>query len=224
MTGRPDSEVEHQRRGAILLAIARASLAETLGGRDPDGDQDRRLHEPRDEPWLTELGASFVSLHRGEELRGCVGSIEAFRPLAEDVRRNAVAAALRDPRFPPLEVAELEDVELEVTLLSPPEPIRFTGEADALAQLCPGEDGLLLSWGGHRSTFLPQVWESLPTPEAFLSSLKRKAGLAPDFWHPDLELRRYSAIHWSESELRHRASPRPHTRKARALSTINNTP
>ena len=117
------------------------------------------------------------------------------------MRKNAVAAALRDPRFPPLQAAELDGVELEVTLLSPPEPMRFVDEADALAQLRPGEDGLLLSWGGHRSTFLPQVWESLPSPEAFLKSLKKKAGLATDFWHPDLELSRYTATHWSESEL-----------------------
>jgi AmmeMemoRadiSam system protein A len=165
--------------------------------REAPGDARR----PRDEPWLLEPGATFVTLRRGEELRGCVGSIEAFRPLGEDVRRNAVAAALRDTRFPPLAPEELDEVEVEVTLLSPPEPMRFDSEADALAQLRPGEDGLLLSWGNHRSTFLPQVWESLPRPEAFLESLKRKAGLAPDFWHRDLRLSRYTAVHWCESEV-----------------------
>lgn len=200
MTGRPD-EVEHQRRGAILLEIARTSLAETLGGPSLPDARPQAGDDPHGEPWLGELGASFVTLRLGDELRGCIGTIEAFRPLAEDVRENAVAAALRDPRFPPLQAAELDGVELEVTLLSAPEPMRFVDEADALAQLRPGEDGLLLSWGGHRSTFLPQVWESLPSPEAFLSSLKKKAGLATDFWHPDLELSRYSATHWSESEL-----------------------
>ena len=189
------TEAEHQRRGAILLEIARVSLVETLRGTPPE---DR---SSGDEPWLREPGASFVTLCRGEELRGCVGTIEAFRPLGEDVRRNAVAAALRDTRFPPVSAEELDEIELEVTLLSPPEPMRFASEADALAQLRPGEDGLLLRWGSHRSTFLPQVWESLPQPETFLASLKRKAGLTPDFWHPGLELYRYSATHWSESEL-----------------------
>ncbi len=200
MTVWAESVREHQRRGAILLEIARTSLVETLCERDT-GEGEPRDDGPCDEPWLSELGAAFVTLRLGDELRGCVGSIEAFRPLHEDVRRNAVAAALRDPRFPPLTAPELDGVELEVTLLSRPEPMRFSDETDALAQLRPGEDGLLLSWGGHRSTFLPQVWESLPSSEAFLSSLKRKAGLATDFWHPDLELRRYSATHWSESEL-----------------------
>ena len=199
------TEAEHRRRGAILLEIARVSLVETLRGAPGEGGGGGGSPPPPrgtrgDEPWLDEIGASFVSLHRGGELRGCIGTVEAYRPLREDVRRNALAAALRDPRFPPLEPAELDEVEIEVTVLSTPEPMRFADEADALAQLRPGEDGLLLSWGGHRSTFLPQVWESLPDPEAFLASLKKKAGLAPDFWHPDLELRRYSATHWSEAD------------------------
>lgn len=184
------------RRGATLLKLARASLEDELRGAASTSPAD----EVR-EPWLYEPGATFVTLRRGGELRGCVGSVEIVRPLIEDVCRNAVAAALRDPRFPPLEPAELDEVELEVTLLSSPEPIAFTSEADALAQLRPGEDGLLLQWQRHRATYLPQVWETLREPEAFLASLKRKAGLAPDFWHPEIDLRRYTAEHWSESEL-----------------------
>ncbi|MEE8525603.1 MAG: AmmeMemoRadiSam system protein A [Thermoanaerobaculia bacterium] len=189
---------ESTRRGAILLRLARASLDDELRGAASTGPADEARHY---EPWLLEPGATFVTLRRGDELRGCVGSVEIVRPLIEDVRRNAVAAALRDPRFPPLELVELVEVELEVTLLSSPEPISFTSETDALAQLRPGEDGLLLQWQRHRATYLPQVWESLRDPEAFLASLKRKAGLAPDFWHPELDLRRYTAEHWSESEL-----------------------
>jgi AmmeMemoRadiSam system protein A len=190
---------ESMRRGATLLELARASLDEELRGAAPP----RRGEDPRwDEPWLLEPGATFVTLRRGGELRGCVGSVEIVRPLIEDVRRNAVAAALRDPRFPPLEPAELDQVELEVTLLSSPEPISFTSEADLLAKLRPGEDGLLLQWQRHRATYLPQVWEALREPGAFLASLKRKAGLRPDFWHPEIDLRRYTAEHWSEAELR----------------------
>jgi hypothetical protein len=189
---------ESTRRGAVLLALARASLEDELRGAPSRraGDDDQI------EPWLLEPGATFVSLHRGGELRGCVGSVEIVRPLIEDVRRNAVAAALRDPRFPPLVLEELDEVELEVTLLSVPEPILFTSEADLLAQLRPGLDGLLLQWQRHRATYLPQVWEMLREPEAFLASLKRKAGLAPDFWHPEIDLRRYTAEHWSEQQPR----------------------
>jgi len=189
---------ESTRRGAILLRLARASLEDELRGTASTGAADGAWSS---EPWLLEPGATFVTLRRGSELRGCVGSVEIVRPLIEDVCRNAVAAALRDPRFPPLEPAELDLVELEVTLLSTPEPIVFTSETDALAQLRPGEDGLLLQWQRHRATYLPQVWETLRDPKAFLASLKHKAGLAPDFWHPELDLRRYEAEHWSESGL-----------------------
>ncbi len=192
----PDTEAI--RRGATLLRLARASLEEKLRG----AVEDRGSGEVRsDESWLDEPAATFVTLRREGELRGCIGSVEIVRPLLEDVRRNAVAAALRDPRFPPLSAAELEDVDLEVTLLSAPQPISFTSEKDALDQLRPGEDGLLMQWQHHRATYLPQVWEMLPDPSAFLASLKRKAGLAPDFWHPEIDLRRYTAEHWSESEL-----------------------
>lgn len=189
------SESEQARRGALLLEAARARLEAELRPDRPN------LWAPPDEGWLYEHRATFVTLTQVDELRGCVGSIEAVRPLLEDVRHNAIAAAFRDPRFSPLTAAELDGVEVEVTVLSPLEPMEFDGEDDARARLRPGVDGVVLRWGAHRATFLPQVWESLPTPEAFLSSLKRKAGLAPDFWDSGVELECYTARHWSESEL-----------------------
>ncbi len=183
------------RRGQVLIGVARRELDRTLG----------RLAEPEeddawgDEPWLFEPGAVFVTLQSHGALRGCVGSLFAARPLIEDVRRNAVAAALRDSRFSPVSGEELDGLEIEVTELSEPVPMRFTSEADALAQLRPGEDGVVLRWGGRRATFLPQVWDSLPEPREFLAHLKRKAGLADDFWDDAVELDRYSAHKWSEA-------------------------
>ncbi len=184
------------RRGAILIDVARRELHRTLG----TPERERAEDVGRDEPWLREPGAVFVTLKRQGALRGCVGSLSAVRPLIDDVRENAVAAALRDTRFPPVEARELEELEVEVTELSVPEPMSFTGEADALAQLRPGEDGVVLRWCGRRATFLPQVWESLPEPRTFLAHLKRKAGLNEDFWDDAVELERYRARKWSEPE------------------------
>ncbi len=188
---------EDDRRGATLIGIARRELARGLGP-SPASDE---AEAARGEPWLHEPGAVFVSLHRHGVLRGCVGSLFAHRPLLDDLRDNAVAAATRDSRFPPVEAQELGELEIEVTELCPPEPLTFTSEADALAQLRPGMDGVVLRSGARRATFLPQVWESLPEPETFLAHLKRKAGLAEDFWDDDVQLERYRARKWSESDV-----------------------
>jgi uncharacterized protein len=149
--------------------------------------------EPRD--YAEDLrvpGASFVTLRRRGDLRGCIGSLEAHRPLVVDVAENAFAAAFRDPRFAPLRADELADLELHVSVLSPPVELEFRDEADLLRQLRPGTDGLILTVDGHRGTFLPSVWESLPRPEQFLAQLKRKAGLPVEYWSPSLRVQRYS--------------------------------
>ncbi len=187
---------EDDRRGATLIDVARRELTRTLG-EEPERDGGSRPEEP----WLDEPGAVFVSLHHRGVLRGCVGSLWAVRPLIDDVRDNAVAAATRDARFPPIEPEELAELEIEVTELEAPEPMTFTSEADALAQLRPGMDGVVLRWGARRATFLPQVWESLSEPETFLAHLKRKAGLAEDFWDDDVQLERYRARKWSEPQI-----------------------
>ena len=133
-----------------------------------------------DEPWLKPRARdASCTLTQDGRLRGCIGSLEAQRPLGEDVRHNARAAALSDPRFPPLTRAEVAGTRIEVSLLSTPKPLAFADHADLIAQLRPGEDGLILECGGARGTFLPQVWESLPDPEQFVAELKRKAGLSP---------------------------------------------
>jgi AmmeMemoRadiSam system protein A len=181
-------------RGRVLLRIARESLAEALGSGGASGDRG----EDFDQPWLREPGATFVTLRRLGELRGCVGSILAYRPLLEDVWRNAQASAFHDTRFPPVEPEELPGIAVEVSLLSPPEPLAAASEAEALRRLRPGVDGVIFESGEYRSTFLPQVWEQLPDPRDFLDHLKAKAGLPRGFWSPEVRLSRYTVLKWEE--------------------------
>lgn len=179
----------HTEKGEILLPIARAAIAQALN-----------LPHAADTsaPWLAGHGACFVTLTESGELRGCIGSLQAHRPLLDDVRDNAVAAALRDPRFAPLRAEELDITTVEVSLLSATQPMAVRDEADALAQLRPHVDGVVFEFGRYRSTFLPQVWESLARPRDFLAQLRRKAGLPEDFWADGVKLSRYSVARWSE--------------------------
>ena len=183
----------HPETGATLLPLARATIARELGR--PQNADESAL-------WLQAPGACFVTLTQQGELRGCIGSLEAHRALLADVKANALAAAFRDPRFAPLAVHELERTEVEISLLSPMQALSFGSEAEALAQLRPGIDGLVFEFGARRSTFLPQVWEQLPEVQDFMAHLKRKAGLPASFWHGEVRLQRYTVAKWKESELR----------------------
>ena len=188
-----------QARGEVLLRLARAALCEELMG--DDGISDSVEHRTwLDPPWLDEPGATFVTLRAGSELRGCIGTLEATRPLVEDVRANAVASATRDPRFAPVTAQELPALTIEVSLLGTPSPLHVASEDEALRALRPGIDGVVLRYGARRATFLPQVWDQLPSPRDFLLQLKRKAGLADDFWHAEIECSRYRVEKWSEAE------------------------
>ena len=178
--------------GHRLLEIARGSIAAALGLAVPS--------PVPDELWLKPAQATFVTLTQGGRLRGCIGSLEAHRPLGADVRHNARAAALSDPRFPALKVEELALTRVEVSLLSTPKELAFTDHADLIAQLRPGEDGLILECGGARGTFLPQVWESLPDAEQFIAELKRKAGLSPGASTAKCRIQRYRVLKWKERE------------------------
>ena len=151
------------------------------------------------DPALTRPGASFVTLHAQGALRGCIGSLEAYRPLIEDVSENAFAAAFRDPRFIPLQEQELDGINLDISVLGTPEPLHFSTEHDLLNQLHPGKDGLILQDDNYRGTFLPAVWESLPEPEQFLQHLKLKAGLPTDHWSDTLQVWRYSTESFGDS-------------------------
>lgn len=175
--------------GPILLGIARATIARELGVAHA---------APDDAPWLREHGACFVTLKQGEQLRGCIGSLRAHRPLRDDLTANSLGAAFRDPRFQPLGSHELEITRVEVSLLSGLEALTFEDERDALAQLRPGTDGIVFEYGHHHSTFLPQVWEDLCDPADFIAHLKHKAGLPPDFWDTQVKLARYTVSKWSE--------------------------
>jgi len=181
--------VVDQQLGDALLARARNAIASELG--------DAQVKEP-EHPALHQRGATFITLTQQGRLRGCIGSIEAFRPLDQDVRENARAAAFRDPRFAPLSAGELAATRVEVSLLTPAEPIHFASEEDAVRQLRQGIDGVILESERHRGTFLPQMWERLSDPWQFMSELKRKAGLAEGFWSKDLKLYRYEVQKWSE--------------------------
>ena len=143
-------------------------------------------------PALQQPGASFVTLTILRQLRGCMGMLRATRPLVEDVAENAFAAAFEDPRFPALSQAEYHQLEYHISILNPAEAMEFDSEADLLLQFRPGIDRLILEDRGRRATFLPSVWESLPTAADFLQHLKRKAGLPMDYWSNSLRMQRYT--------------------------------
>lgn len=190
--------------GPVLLAMARRAIADELGVPAADGVPDPTADgvpaAAADGDWLAEPLACFVTLTQDGALRGCIGSVDAWRPLGQDIRANAVAAALHDRRFPPLQAEELDRTRIEVSVLSTPEPLDCPDEAAALAALRPGVDGVVFAYGRRRATFLPQVWERLGDPAVFLAALRRKAGLPPDFWAEDVTLSRYTVTAWEEED------------------------
>jgi AmmeMemoRadiSam system protein A len=177
--------------GAALIATARGAIDAAFGR--PEARV--RPHAALDRP-----GATFVTLKQDGELRGCIGTLEAHRLLAIDVRRNALAAAFSDPRFAPLAEGELGMTMVEVSLLSPAARVEVADEEDLLARLEPGVDGIVLELGRRRATFLPQVWESLPDPRDFIGALKRKAGMPANFWSAEMRVSRYTVAKWHQAE------------------------
>ncbi|MCB1253106.1 MAG: AmmeMemoRadiSam system protein A [Austwickia sp.] len=178
-------------RGPILLDLAERAIRSGLGLPDLAGGP------PCAAPWLDEVGAAFVTLHVAAgggrpRLRGCIGTIEPYRSLREDVEGNARSASFRDPRFPPLTPAEFPDVAIEVSVLSPREALPYVDRADLVAKLRPFVDGLVLEYGGRRGTYLPQVWDQIPDPADFLASLVMKARLPQGFWSDDIAISRYT--------------------------------
>ena len=176
--------------GQALLTIARNAINQRFAIGAASFTPQTELAQP---------GASFVTLTQNGQLRGCIGSLEPYRALSLDVAENALAAAFRDPRFAPLERDELARTRIEVSLLAAAQAIDFVDEDDAIAQLRPGIDGLILSYGSRRATFLPQVWETLPEAHRFVAQLKLKAGLPADFWSPGISLARYEVKKWKEA-------------------------
>lgn len=176
--------------GRALLTLARNAISAHFGGASLP------LHY--DMPELHDQGGSFVTLTLRGQLRGCIGSLQAHRPLGLDIQENALSAALRDARFLPVSATEWPLIKVEVSLLEPPEPLSFDSQEAAFAQLRPHIDGVIFSAGNHRSTFLPQVWDQLPDVQSFMANLRHKAGLPADYWGPDVRIERYTVQKWKE--------------------------
>jgi uncharacterized protein len=186
--------------GAVLARLAADTVAFRLAGHE--------LAVPMpSSPTLGDLGASFVTLQVGARLRGCIGTIEPIRPLYLDVIRNAQRAT-QDPRLPAVSADEWAELDIKVSVLTPPEPVPAGTLADLIAALRPGVDGLLISEGFRRATFLPAVWERLPQPPQFIGALLAKGGWPPGIWPAGLAAHRYTSTEY--------VAPRPHA----ALPTI----
>lgn len=166
-------------KGRLLLALARKTISERLGApHETPAELETRLEDPS----FDAKRGTFVTLKIDQQLRGCIGNLGADVPIRDSIAENAVNAAFNDPRFSPLIREELKRVQIEISLLTEPHKLDYTGHRDLLDKLVPGVDGVLIRKGIHSATFLPQVWEQIPHKEEFLRHLCLKAGLAPDEW------------------------------------------
>jgi AmmeMemoRadiSam system protein B/AmmeMemoRadiSam system protein A len=185
-------------KGQVLVKLARSTLMEKFGLPLPPAEADRMRSALSDASFQTRCG-TFVTLKQNGRLRGCIGSLSASDPLAEGVRRNAINAAFHDPRFSPLTEKELGQVEIEVSVLTEPQPLPFSDPANLLRKLRPDIDGVIIRQGYASATFLPQVWEQLPQKEDFLGHLCLKAGLPRDAWkRGKLEVSTYQVQYFEE--------------------------
>src|SRR5258706_883318 len=183
----PAGAVSLEDAGQVLLSAARAAIENRFSGKE---------NPILSNSWLKQTGAPFVTLMKEGKLRGCIGSLEAKRPLGVDVAENALAAASRDPRFPALTAAEWPGCGLEVSLLSTPKPMRFADEADLLEQVKPGEDGIIVQYEGKRATYLPQVWEGIADKQVFFRELMKKAGMPDGSRLARCKVWRYRVAKW----------------------------
>jgi AmmeMemoRadiSam system protein A len=161
----------------FLLNLARESIESYINDKSLP-----KIDKSKLSPILMEEGASFVTLTSKGYLRGCIGALEPYQSLAEDVQEHAVAAAFQDYRFPPVTVAEVEDISIEISYLTRPKILNYSDPVDLLEFLRPNIDGVVIRDGMRRATFLPQVWEKIPNPEEFLEQLCMKMGSSPDLW------------------------------------------
>ncbi|MBW1895808.1 MAG: AmmeMemoRadiSam system protein A, partial [Deltaproteobacteria bacterium] len=180
---------------AALLRLARSAIEAKL----TEGAEVQRPDMVS--PTLKELRGCFVTIHKQGQLRGCIGTIEPSYPLIEGVEKNAQNAAFRDQRFKPLRAEELKEIDIEVSVLTVPEALAFTDGEDLKGKLVPNVDGVILSRGGHRSTFLPQVWAQLPDKEQFLQRLCIKGGMSAQAWqNPETKVQVYQAEVFGEKD------------------------
>ena len=185
----PLTDTELHQLAELAARSVRLAVAEGISLSPRPEDHPRSFGAP---------AAVFVTLRRGGQLRGCIGTLEASEPLVHAVADRARAAAQRDPRFDPVSVAELGDLAVSVSVLTTPSPLDVVGYDDLLTRVRPGVDGVVVDAGRHRATFLPSVWEELPHPRDFLAALWRKAGLPPRAWPQGTRISCYTAQHSSE--------------------------
>jgi len=193
MTARDTYTPEEQR---LLLALSRETLERITTNQAPPAVDHAVLP-----PALVEERGCFITLQRRADgsLRGCIGTLVARRPLAEEVVHMTVQTAFYDPRFPPVQAPEVPNLHIEISVLTPSQPLAFDGPDDLLRKLHPGVDGVTLRLGDRRATFLPRVWESHPDPRVFLSLLAQKMGCEPDAWRdPAIQVETYQAITFEE--------------------------
>ena len=187
-------------QGQSLVELARQTLMERLGQQVPQSKIDA-LNAALKDPCFQMACGTFVTLKISGQLRGCIGNLASNETPLSGIRRNAVNAAFHDPRFAPLRAAELDRVEIEVSILSEPKPLSYHDGADLLKKLRPGVDGVTIGLGHASATFLPQVWEQLPEPQDFLAHLCMKAGLAAEAWEKHrLEVSTYQVQHFEEHQ------------------------
>ena len=186
-------------QGRTLVELARFTLMERFNRRLPDS-QKADLEARLEDDTLQVHSGTFVTLKIGGQLRGCIGNLVGYESIVDGIRSNTVNAAFHDPRFRRLTSKELDRITIEVSVLTLPQPLEYSGSEGLVAKLRPGIDGVTIRKGAAGSTFLPQVWEQLPDPETFLSHLCMKAGLAADAWHHgDLEIETYQVQYFEES-------------------------
>lgn len=182
---------------AQLLRLARQAMEAAANRRPPPPINPAELS-----PRLFEPGATFVTLYDPNgDLRGCIGALEAYQPLVEDVREHAAAAATLDYRFPPVRPEEVAGLRIEISRLTPPQPLEYRTPAELIERLRPGIDGVILRDGPQRATFLPQVWQKLPDPYEFLSHLCLKMGAPANLWQrKKLQVFTYQVEEFQEGE------------------------
>ena len=185
-------------QGQVLVRLARQTLMERLGKQIPQTEIDS-LNSALKDSCFKSLCGTFVTLKIKERLRGCIGNLTSDTPLESGIRRNAISAAFNDPRFAPLSISELDQVEIEISILSEPQPLKYSDSDDLIQKLRPDIDGVIIRKDHASATFLPQVWEQLPRPQDFLNHLCTKAGLPADCWQkPDLEVSTYQVQYFEE--------------------------
>ena len=178
----------------VLLKEARLALISAVKGIKVE-NQNLSDYSPN----LIENGASFVTLTKNGMLRGCIGALEPYQPLVQDVCEHAVAAALSDYRFPEVKPYELDDIKIEISRLTIPQPVIYENPEDLLRKIKPQTDGIILRDGSRRATFLPQVWEKIPDPEDFLSQLCLKMGASSNLWmRKKITVEKYQVEEFSE--------------------------